>query len=246
MTRLPVGTAEKLRRFARRLARRDRLGRFLCELKQFGEPYLFGGAPRDVAFGAARSVHDLDIFVSGTVSRSVLEEFCGSVRKTNFGGYRLNVDGYDVDIWELQRSYAFRGGAVAVSCQNLLRAVCFSTDGVAISLSTRRILVEQSFLESLASRRLSFVNRPAAIEAVVGARIGRLALKLGLELSPDVAAYLDRCADADGWSSVIGAEARWGEHRILTDINLQAIKAFNIDPSSIDAHSSASVTSARH
>lgn len=225
MSSAAVSVAERLRRFVRRLKKDDDLERFIAILNGPGEAYLFGGAPRDVAFGLGRRIHDLDIFVSGPIDAEEISRYSKFIRKTNFGGLRLVVGKFEVDAWELDKSYAFRMDASAhVSARALLNSVCFSTDGIAVSLKTGRSIITPEFMSSLADRRLDFIVEPKQIEAVVGVRIARLALKLELELTPAVANYFVRCVEEKGVSLLIDAESRWGEHRMLNEISVEQVR----------------------
>lgn len=236
--------AERLRRFVRRLKKDDDVSRFIAALNGRGEAYLFGGAPRDVAFGVGKRVHDLDIFVSGSIDAEDVARYSKSVSSTNFGGLRLVVGRFEVDAWELDKSYAFRMNASAyVSARSLLSTVCFSTDGVAVSLKSGRAIISSDFVTSYSDRRLDFIVPPSKLEAVVGVRIARLAVKLGLELTPAVASYFMRCVEEFGVASLIQAEARWGSHRMLNEIVVEQVRS---DLDSVVAKAREGVIAARH
>ncbi|MBX9402700.1 hypothetical protein K4L06_15430 [Lysobacter sp. BMK333-48F3] len=225
MSSVSIQVSQKLRGFVRALKKYDELSAVIDVWNEVGEAYLFGGAPRDVAFGARKSINDLDIFVSGPVRMESINDRVSLLKKTNFGGYRFVVGQFDVDVWELDKSYAFRFDASSyINARNLLDSVCFSTDGVAVSLKTGRSIVTPEFTSSLADRRLDFVVPPAKLEAVIGARIARLALKLELELTPAVASYFVECLEIFGISALIDAETRWGSKRILNEISMEQIK----------------------
>lgn len=229
-------TTERLRRYVRALKKRDELWGFFNALNYSGEAFLFGGAPRDVAFGFRNKVHDLDIFVSGPIDLDKISRFSSITRRTNFGGLRLFVGSFEVDAWELDKSFAFRANASNfISVRNLLHSVCFSTDGVAVSLKTGGVTVTPAFSKSLDDRVLDFVTKPAELEPVVGARIARLALKLDLALSLSVAAYLRGCLESFGNNGLIAAEARWGEHRMLNELLIAQLEARICNQASMSA-----------
>jgi hypothetical protein len=226
MSLVDIQRIERIRRFVRALKKRDELWGFFKALNDGGEAYLFGGAPRDAAFGLGGKVHDLDIFVSGPIDLDEMVRFSSIARRTNFGGLRLFVGSFEVDAWELQKSYAFRAKESSfVSAGNLLRSVCFSTDGVAVSLKSNHVTFTPAFRKSIEDRCLDFVVKPVALEPVVGARIARLALRLNLELTPAVAAYFFECLAAFGRGGLIEAELRWGNHRILNDLLVAQLEA---------------------
>lgn len=217
--------ADQLRRYVAGLRKRDVLGDFLDALNDSGEAFLFGGAPRDVAFGARKYVHDLDIFVSGIIDVNRVAQFSSFVRYNNFGGLRLYVAKIEVDAWELQKSYPFvRKLSPHVSAMNLLNSVCFSTDGVAVSLKTGKSLRTDAFEKSLRYKLLDFVRSPRDVSPLVAARIARLVLKLNLLPSRKVANYFLNCLDVGGAKQILDAELRWGDHRLLTEILLEQMR----------------------
>lgn len=219
-------TEQGLKRYVRALRKRDDLRGFFRALNYCGEAFLFGGAPRDVAFGMAKKVNDLDIFVSGPIDLVKLGPFSSVLRQTNFGGFRLCVGSFHVDAWEINKSRVFRKvESPLVNVAELLKSVCFSTDGVAVSLKTGKVAVTPAFRRSLDNRLLDFVNRPSELEPVAGARIARLALKLDLKLSVSVATYFQDCLEAFGRDGLIVAERRWGESSFLSELLIAHIEA---------------------
>jgi hypothetical protein len=217
---------ERLRRYVRLLKKDDNVSRFLKSIGKNGEPFLFGGAVRDVAFSGKRAVNDLDIFVSGWISEESLVETGSQVRKTNFGGYRLSVGQYDVDVWELERSRAFQWVAPSfISVSGLLKTVCFSTDAIAISLVDGRVIKSPDFSWSFEHDTLAFVAPPSKLDALVATRIARVSLKLGLDLSPIVASYFSKCVETFGSKEIVDAERRWGAKRFLNEIAVEEVRA---------------------
>lgn len=216
---------ERLRRYSAGLRKRDELGSFIDVLNDQGEAYLFGGAARDVAFGVPKTVHDLDIFVSGNIDIERIARF-SVVRRNKFGGFRLYISKMDVDAWELQKSYPFVNRiSPYVSVFNLLRSVCFSTDGIAVSLMSGKTSRTEEFNESLKLRRLDFVTAPVLRDVTVAARIARLVLKLDLFPSRQVANYFLSCLSEYGADAILNAEGRWGNHVILNSILLEQVRS---------------------
>lgn len=215
----------KLRRYVLSLKKHDELSTFIQFLNRSGEAYIFGGAPRDVAFVGRRIVNDLDIIVSGDLDSKAVEQFSEVARRTNFGGLRVSIGRFDVDIWELRKSYAFRfDSSDFISVRNLLGTVCFSTDGIAVSLKSGRTIKSSAFEKALQLKLLDFIVPPPELKAVVAARIARLMLKLDLELTPAVASYFIQSYEEFGAPALIEAEARWGERRILNEVSVELIK----------------------
>ena len=224
MRKLSTAERDRLRRFVARLKTSDDLASFLQAQNRVGEAFLFGGAPRDVVFSGAAIVNDLDIFVSGPLE--VARELEGA-KRTRFGGLRTRIGSFDVDVWRLEDSAAFRKSLVPlVGVKELLKTVCFSTDAIAVSTAERgSTVVLPVFLESLERKRIDFVREPERLEAVYCARIARLVLKLGLLPTPWVASYFIQGIEKFGVEGVLLSEQRWGDKMILNPIAIEEVRA---------------------
>jgi len=216
---------ERVQRYARALLKDDSVGRLVRSVGDCGELFLFGGAPRDVAFAGARAVGDIDIFVEGQLDVDAVASVSRETRRTNFGGYRLIVGRHDIDIWELASSYAFRFEKKSdVGVQQLLKTVCFSTDGVAISLATRKVTVSEEFVESFSKRVIDFVRVPSDPNILVAVRAARLITKLDLRPSRRLSTFLEAEIDRYGSAAFISAEERWRGRRVLDDLTFAKLR----------------------
>ncbi len=215
----------RLRRLVLALLKDDAVGAFIGAVASTkAEAYAFGGMPRDVLFSGPSYFGDIDIFVSGRLDEGLLSSKGKLLGRTNFGGLRYVVGGYDVDIWELERSRAFAGGqALPVSVQSLLSTVCFSTDAVAISFSSRKILASHAFWRSLEAREIDFVRAPASRDVLQATRAARAIVKHGLSPSVAVANYLDSVIGEFGSDAILRAEERWGSRRCLERIAIDLV-----------------------
>jgi hypothetical protein len=217
---------DRLQRYVRGLRKDPALSPIISSINSSGEAYIFGGAPRDVAFLGSAYVNDLDIFVSGRIDSEAIARLAGEIRSTNFGGLRIATGTHDIDLWELSKSYAFRFDSQSfVSVERLLKTVCFSTDSIAVSLKSGRVFKNTIFDRSFRSRRLDFVVHPDREEAVVAARIARLVLKLNMTLTPAVASYFVSCVESLGSEQIINAESRWKSRRLLNEIAIEQVLA---------------------
>src|SRR5690554_5107071 len=79
----------------------------LCSALPMGNVYLFGGVLRDLAlFGTRGFCSDIDLVVDEGWDTCVpFLEHLGA-RKNKFGGYRLWVAGWPVDIWSAEETWA--------------------------------------------------------------------------------------------------------------------------------------------
>lgn len=133
----------------------------LSQLYQVGDPLLFGGAVRDIALYKERATpRDFDFAIDG-VDTNELEKFLYRnnwiYRKNKFGGFKLSVEGYKVDLWPLTMTWAFRQKLVSDSiAANLPATVFLNVDAVAVSLKHQKIF-ESGFVRAMQYRVIDIV-----------------------------------------------------------------------------------------
>jgi len=215
-----------LKAYVRSLNSAQELGGFFSAVGRAGAAYLFGGAPRDVFFKDESFVYDLDMFVSGPIHEETISRYSENVSRNNFGGYRLRIGDWSIDIWELTKSAAFRfDSPLYPSVDHLLRSVCFSSDAIAIRVDTGEIFRRVEFTRTYDTGVLDFVVPPRDVEPLIAARIARLMLKLDVELSASVASYFIRALELYGEDELVRAEQRWGQRAIVDPLKIAQINA---------------------
>ncbi len=214
--RIDAQSLERLRSVVRLLKKDDAISALLKVSNEIGEAYLFGGLVRDALLGSSGVFGDVDIFVSGPLDEQTAERVSRVHRRTNFGGLRLVVGRYDVDIWELAKSEAFRlERGREMNVRGLLSSVCFSTDAVAVSLRTGRVLSDRSFNRTFKTRVFKFVSRPMKLEILQVVRVGRICVKNSVRPDREICRYFVDGVGAFGVSGLIAAEQKWKGRRLL-------------------------------
>ncbi|UOV02812.1 hypothetical protein [Pseudoxanthomonas mexicana] len=211
----------------RLLKKDDAVNELLNSCNRVGEAYLFGGLVRDALLGSAGVFGDVDIFVSGPLDADFVESISRVHRRTNFGGMRLVVGRYDVDIWELSKSHAFRferGSQRNIG--GLLSTVCFSTDAVAVSLVSGKILADRRFNETMKSRIFGFVSKPNLLEVLQVVRVARIFVKNGVRPGLDVSKYFVDGVNEFGVDQLISAEKKWKGRRLLDKRTVQVVDEY--------------------
>ncbi len=130
------------------------------DLNPIGEVLLFGGLLRNAAlFGLTNFRSDIDVVVAGSKAESlarVLDRF-GPVRNS-FGGYRLRLDSFQVDIWTLDSTWAFRKGLVkGETVEDLLQTTFFNWDAIAYSLNSGTLYSKDGYIEEIRGSFLDIV-----------------------------------------------------------------------------------------
>ncbi|MES2459315.1 MAG: hypothetical protein V4671_01940 [Armatimonadota bacterium] len=150
---------------------------------------VFGGAVRDVArFGPSYRPRDIDLVVEGASNEVLLSLFSSYViRSTRFGGLRLNYNGYLVDIWPLQDTWAFRQGLVSdVTFQGLTRTTFLDVEAVAVvvggTLPERMRMYEYNFLDAMHGGcvDISLKENPWPCQSLVRALLTASLLEFGI------------------------------------------------------------------
>lgn len=208
----------RLKSVIRLIRKDDSVNLLLQSSRDIGEAFLFGGMVRDALFGYKRVFGDLDIFVSGYLDAEAASKISRVSRRTNFGGMRLVVGKFDVDIWELSKSHALLGLRDSErTIDRLLSSVCFSTDAVAISLDSGKIVSSDPFNETLGTGIFNFVVKPRDVDILQVTRGFRIAAKTSLKPGLDICDYLCAGVDQFGVAGLVAAEGKWRGRRVLDE-----------------------------
>jgi len=149
---------KRLYRFTtKRVKHRFQLLYVLSQLCKNGDVAVFGGVVRDIALGSIiRLKSDVDVVVRsypGFNLYKVIEPF--SPKKNSFGGYRLSLDKWYVDVWELSDTWAFKEGLVnGRGFEDLLRTTFFTWDSIVYHLNKRRLICADDYLLNLSTKIL--------------------------------------------------------------------------------------------
>ncbi|MHB1273788.1 MAG: hypothetical protein ACYCZD_13670 [Rhodanobacter sp.] len=209
---------DRLRSVVKLLRKDDAVSALLAACNSIGEAYLFGGLVRDALLGSSGVFGDVDIFVSGPLSEDVAGMVSRASLRTNFGGMRLVVGKFDVDIWELSKSRVFRlEKGRERNIKGLLSSVCFSTDAVAVSLAKGRVLADPSFNRTIKRGIFEFVRKPLGLEILQAVRIARITLKNDVKPDQEVSNYFVSCAEKFGLGGLLAAESKWKGRRLLDE-----------------------------
>lgn len=118
---------------------------------------LFGGVLRDImVFGNEHAPRDFDIVVD--VNAAELSDLFHSKvrRRTRFGGLQILQDGWPIDIWPLNRTWAFQHMALAPTFENLPKTTFLNVEAIAVDLwnphGSKRTFYEHHFFSAIASR----------------------------------------------------------------------------------------------
>jgi hypothetical protein len=174
-----------------------------------GEVYIFGGVLRDLALLGRRGFNsDVDIVVEGElVHFSRYLELCGA-KRNRFGGYRINVDGWPIDIWSAEETWAIRKGLVQYNgIGSLINTTVLNWDAILMNWRTKNFICGPKYLQSLRDRALDIVLEQNPNPLGMAVRVFRhLSLKDAKSISVTAVAYLERCTARYSFNQLRDAE----------------------------------------
>ncbi len=169
------------------------LGNALSSLRSIGDVVIFGGAIRDIAlFGVEKFRSDIDLVIDIEDHRAIeIALRRHEYRMTAFGGYRLRIDSWQVDVWPYKRTWAVTRGHVHASrLEDLIRTTFFNWDAALYSLESKKLTLRPDYIDVLHKRYLDVVlpNNPNPLGMVE--RTLRLMMRTGATLSPTLVQFV--------------------------------------------------------
>lgn len=194
-----------------------------------GDVYLFGGMLRDLAlYGRKGFTSDIDVVVDGDWSELVKYMEHLDARKNKFGGYRLNVGSWPVDIWNARDTWAVKQAYVAYDgISSLLDTTVLNWDAILMNWRTRSFVTRPNYLEMLQKRTLHVVLEQNPNPLGMAVRVFRhLCMKDARKISAAAANYLARCTRTYSFDQLCQSERRsYGLNRIELG-HYQTFKSF--------------------
>lgn len=135
----------------------------ISDLNELAEVYIFGGLLRDLALsGVASFESDVDIVIRPFDAQAFHRWADENGFKPNkFGGFRLLKDRWLFDVWELDRTWAFRqDSSIPRTKYTLKDTTFFNWDAIVYDIKTNQIICSQSYFGDLSQRRLEINFEP--------------------------------------------------------------------------------------
>ena len=135
----------------------------ISDLSELAEVYIFGGLLRDLALsGVASFESDVDIVIrpfNVQAFHNWADE--NGFKPNKFGGFRLLKDRWLFDIWELDRTWAFRHDpSIPRTKYTLKDTTFFNWDAIAYDIKANQIICSQSYFCDLLQSRLEVNYEP--------------------------------------------------------------------------------------
>lgn len=175
----PIKNYEQLRK---RLGRfldskiyaRDEIGGLIREIEPLGSVLIFGGMLRDLSLlGIAGFASDVDLVVR-TNDAEGLDRILATYRseKNRFGGYRIQLEKWQVDLWTFESTWAFKEELVIPKGRrDLCKTTFFDWDAIAFDVSDAKFFSVDGYIERINSQiiDINFESNPNPLGNVVKA-----------------------------------------------------------------------------
>ncbi len=174
-----------------------------------GDVYLFGGILRDLALLGRKGFNsDIDLVVEGDWSHFVPYLESLKAHKNKFGGYRLMIGGWPVDIWNAEETWAIKHGLVEYKgVGSLTDTTVLNWDAILMNWRTKNFICRKNYFEDINSRVLDIVLDKNPNPLGMAVRVFRhLHLKDATKITPAAARYLAECAKIYSFDEIVKAE----------------------------------------
>ena len=183
---------------------------YMCAALPTGDLYLFGGVLRDLALSGQRGFSsDIDIVVDDDDWTHLVKYLRSrGVTQNRFGGFRLKVNEWPIDIWTARETWAIRKGLVEYhGIESLTETTILNWDAILLNWRTKRIICSPDYFRQIRGRVMDIVltENPNPLGAAVRA-FRHLCLKDAKELTARAARYLADAAHEYPDETIIKSE----------------------------------------
>jgi len=216
-----------LRFFSHESQSRQEITSFLDQCLIYGNPLIFGGCLRDIAiFGIKEFGSDIDIVFDG--EKRLLGEICEPYRFSlnKYGGYRGSLQNWDIDIWPLAETWAFREGLVDLTgIESLLKTTIMNWDAIVFDWKNKKLISKESYLKDLNEGYLDIIleENPNPLGATVKI-LRTIAIKGTTYLSKDICSFLTKNLNNRENEKIIEKEFKTYRNSFLSANFIEEIK----------------------
>lgn len=174
-----------------------------------GDMYLFGGVIRDIAlFGKRGFSSDVDIVVEGDWKNCINYLQSIEAKKNKFGGYRLNIGSWPVDIWNARETWAIKEGFVKYEgIHSLTNTTVLNWDAILMNWRTKKFICKENYIELINNRILDIVLEENPNPLGMAVRVFRhLCIKDASKISLRAALYLANCTEKYSYDEISKSE----------------------------------------
>lgn len=172
---------------------------FLSDLNPNGEMYLFGGLIRDVAlYGKRGFASDIDVVIDG--DWDVISDYLSGrgAKRNRFGGFRFVFDGWPIDVWSAEETWAIKHGCIEYrGISSLTDTTILNWDSILMNWRTKNFIHPKTYFPQLVKRHLELVLEENPNPLGMAVRVFRhLCSKDASKVGPKALNYLCRISQS--------------------------------------------------
>lgn len=133
---------------------------FLNEISKETEIYIFSGIIRNYFIKYKGPIRDIDVVTSDFNERikRIIEK--NNFQLNRFGGYKLNLDGLPIDMWDLKNTWAFSNNKIELTLFgqfNLPDTTFFNFSSAIYSLNKKEFIYNREFENFVKTKKIDLV-----------------------------------------------------------------------------------------
>ncbi|WP_346985994.1 hypothetical protein [Chryseobacterium sp. POE27] len=133
---------------------------FVNSLKLRTKVYIFSGIIRDYFMNTEGIFRDIDLIIEDDISLELdFEDII--YYKNSFGGYKITMDSYTIDIWVIKKTWALTQGQLKFEfdfLNTLPQTTFFNFSSIIFSLNHREFIIGINFLRFLRDKKIEIVS----------------------------------------------------------------------------------------
>ncbi len=204
---------------------RSEVGVFVKDLKPLGNIAIFGGMLRDLTCGGNGSFFsDVDLVIDS--NEEILRDYLKSyqVKINSFGGYRVSLNRWKIDIWPLENTWAFRERHVDGSkLEDLVKTTFFTWDAIIYNVNKDSIFHIENYFDKIKSRVVDINLEPNKNPLGIVTKSLQISLKNSAKLSPRLVEYILKNTEDISPGKWNGEENEKNNQIKDTKVNIEAI-----------------------
>ena len=172
---------------------------------------------RDIALSGIRSLRsDVDIVFDGDKNaiEIIVKEY--QYEKNKFGGYRVSVDSWELDLWQASESWAFSSGKKEyLDINSLLSTTITNWDSVLFDWKTKKLICGNNYFVDLRDGYLDILFEENPNEIGMFVKIFRCYASKGVvNFSPRAACLVNKALEKYSYEDINNYEMKsYGESR---------------------------------
>lgn len=207
--------------------RREEVRMLIEELNKLGRVAVFGGMLRDLAFAGNNFFSsDVDLVVDFSDTGQLTKVISNYKFKVNsFGGCRVFLKKWTVDIWELKNTWAFKNGHVEpANFQKLISTTFFNWDAIVYMYKERNIFCKENYLRDMNEKLLdiNLEENPNNLGATV--RAIRFIYYYEARVSPRLSRFIYENLEKYGIKDIYLYQIKNKNNKIVSEKDLNYIK----------------------